>query len=144
MVVVRGRKVASMSFTDNVALVAGCQRDLEALVAAYLQWCNLLGLKVTKIQVWTNLPGHRTTKVGDLAAKTSPIFKMVGVDLGTDGRLAMVLRLAPHLGFADSSSTVHAGDEYVCYVVCCGGRLCHLRQCTGVKSEAFALLSWLH
>jgi hypothetical protein len=95
--VVPGCKVASVSFADDVALVAGSQHDLEVLIGAYLQWCTLLGLKVTKIQVWTNLPGRWDVKVGDLAAKTSPTFKMVGVVLGTDERLATQLHLAPRL-----------------------------------------------
>ena len=36
-------RIASASFADDVALVAASQADLEQLIVAYLQWCQLLG-----------------------------------------------------------------------------------------------------
>ena len=40
-----GCRVPSGSFADDVALIARNKPELELLVAAYLRWCALLGLR---------------------------------------------------------------------------------------------------
>ena len=92
-----GCKVASISFADDVALIAQDQLALETLITAYLRWCTLLGVKVTKVQVWTNLPGRWVVEAAGLQAATSPTFKMVGVVLGANEQLATKAHLAPRL-----------------------------------------------
>ena len=92
-----GCQVASVSFADDVALVAKDQAELEVLIGAYLQWCDLLGVRVTKVQVWTNLPGRWVVRAAGLEATTSPTFKMVGVVLGANEQLATKIHLAPRL-----------------------------------------------
>ncbi len=54
----RGRAAASplVSFADDLALVASSIEDMEKLVAAYLEWCRLLVVKVTKVPLWTRQP----------------------------------------------------------------------------------------
>ena len=89
--------MSSISFADDVALVASSLGDLETLIAAYLQWCALLGLKVTKVQAWTNLPGRWAVQAGGLEVKTSPSFKMVGVVFGANEQLATKSHLQPRL-----------------------------------------------
>ena len=46
--------IASASFADDVALAAPSQPQLESLIAAYLVWCHLLGVRVTKVQLWSS------------------------------------------------------------------------------------------
>ena len=95
--VMPGCRVASVSFADDVAMVAGSKKELETLVAAYLQWCSLLGVRVTKVQAWTNLPGNHLVKAADKEVPTSPTFKMVGVVLGTSELIATKEHFAPRL-----------------------------------------------
>ena len=45
-----GTTIPSVSFADDLALVATSRAELEILIAAYLEWCSLLGLKVIKVQ----------------------------------------------------------------------------------------------
>ena len=70
--------VPSASFADDVVLVARCQVEFEALIAAYLEWCKLLMLTVTKVQVWWNGQGERQITVGGKSVATMPVFKVVG------------------------------------------------------------------
>lgn len=95
-------RVASVSFADDVALVAGSKGELETLIEAYLGWCSLLGVKVTKVQAWSNLTGTHTLTVPQLAAPvvTSPTFKIVGIILGTSERLATAAHFSPRLATA--------------------------------------------
>ena len=95
--VVEGCRVASTSFADDVALVATSRSELETLVAAYLRWCSLLGLRVTKVQAWTNLPGQHVVSAMETQVETTPTFKIVGVVLGAHERLATELHLSPRL-----------------------------------------------
>ena len=46
--------VPSISFADDVALIAGSRAGIETLIGAYLDWCHLLGVQVTKVQVWSS------------------------------------------------------------------------------------------
>ena len=97
---VAGLRIASVSFADDVALVAGSQLEMERLILAYLQWCSLLGVKVTKAQVWSSSgPGQRI-QAGDLEALTAPNFKFVGVVLGLPEPLASQAHLGPRLAKA--------------------------------------------
>ena len=74
-------RVASVSFADDVALVGRDQQELEQLISAYLGWCSLLGVKVTKVQAWTNSTGVHTLSVPllDVPVTTGPTFRFVGV-----------------------------------------------------------------
>ena len=53
-VLVAGLRIASVSFADDAALAAGSQDNIEELITAYLEWCGLLGMQVTKVQIWCN------------------------------------------------------------------------------------------
>ena len=90
-------RVPSVSFADDVALVARDRAEAETLIAAYLRWCALLQLKVTKIQVWSNTGPGQQVVVGDMQVLTVPTFKVVGVVLGEDELLATRLHVAPRL-----------------------------------------------
>ena len=92
-----GCRVPSVSFADDVALVAENKEGLEQLIAAYLEWCSLLGVKVTKVQAWTNLPGVHSVLAGGLDTVTSPTFRMVGVVFGANDRLATQAHFGPRL-----------------------------------------------
>ena len=93
-------RVPSVSFADDVALVARSQSEAETLVAAYLRWCTLLQLKVTKIQVWSNTGEQREVTVGLHRVVTVPTFKIVGVVLGADESQATAAHVAPRLAKA--------------------------------------------
>ena len=86
-----------MSFADDVALVARDQAEAELLVAAYLCWCKLLQLKVT-VQVWSNTGRNREVLVGEERVCMVATFKIVGVVLGTDERLATGIACDPSYG----------------------------------------------
>ena len=60
------RRVPSVSFVDDVALIAGDRAEAETLIAAYLRWCTLLQLKVTKAQIWSNTGPDHEVIVGSL------------------------------------------------------------------------------
>ncbi len=47
---IAGMCIPSMSFADDLALVASSRTDLESLISAIMKWCALFGLKVTKVQ----------------------------------------------------------------------------------------------
>jgi ribonuclease HI len=73
--------------------VAPDRHWLEELITAYLLWCGLLGVKVTKVQAWTNLPGEHAVLAAGKEVATSPTFKIVGVVLGAQECLATQLHL---------------------------------------------------
>ena len=95
-------RVASVSFADDVALVARDKRELETLIGSYLHWCSLLGVKVTKVQAWCNLPGTHALTVPslDVPVVTSPTFRIVGIILGSSERLATAAHFMPRLANA--------------------------------------------
>ncbi len=41
--------VPSVSFSDDLALLASSQTEIEYLIAANVEWCALLGVRVTKV-----------------------------------------------------------------------------------------------
>jgi hypothetical protein len=73
-----------VSYADEVALAARSEGEMEMLVMAYLCWCGLLALKVTKVQLWWNRRGVPRLQVAGLTVETQPYFKMVGVALGAE------------------------------------------------------------
>ena len=70
---------------------------MSILVGAYLRWCELLGLRVTKIQAWANSGAGQVLQVGELTLRTAPTFKMVGVVLGEDLAAATLAHFEPRL-----------------------------------------------
>ena len=93
-------RIPSVSFADDVALIARSQAELELLISAYLQWCTLLGVMVTKVQAWTSLPGTHTLRAGQREVSTLPTFKIVGVVLGVKEQLVTQAHLNPRLAKA--------------------------------------------
>ena len=87
----------SVSYADDVALVARSLDEMKSLVAAYLRWCALLDLQVTKVQLWWNGREVQHMQVGDLAADTQPFFRMVGVVLGSPEDAATEMHLEKRL-----------------------------------------------
>ena len=67
------------------------------MIAAYLQWCRLLDLTVTKVQVWWNGGGLVDIQVNGKPVRTVPLFKVVGVYLGTQEAAATKEHLARRL-----------------------------------------------
>ena len=94
---VGGRRVPSVSFADDVALVARDKPEALVLINAYLRWCDLLNLRVTKIQVWSNTGQPHVMQVGPLAVPTVPCFRMVGVVLGEESVAVTDAHFAPRL-----------------------------------------------
>ena len=93
-------RVPSVSFADDVALLAGDRKEAEALIAAYLRWCALLQLEVTKLQVWNNSGQVQEVVVGSHRVQTVPTFKIIGIVLGLDETQATNLHTAPRLAKA--------------------------------------------
>ena len=96
-------RIPSVSFADDVALVAQDRAEAETLIAAYLRWCGLLQLKVTKVQLWSNTGCDHEVLVGEHRMRTAPTFKVVGVVLGEDERLATEVHVAPRMAKAIST-----------------------------------------
>ena len=90
-------RVPSASFADDLALIASSLADIEALIAAYLEWCGLLGVKVTKVQVWCNQGPGKVVKVGEGTVSTSSTFRIVGVVLGCSEALCSAAHFGPRL-----------------------------------------------
>lgn len=72
---VGAKKVASV-------LVARDKGEMAVLVEAYLRWCELLDLKVTMVQLWSNKGEGQELEVGALKMRSSSQFRIVGVVLG--------------------------------------------------------------
>ena len=70
--------------------------DALYLANGYLEWCQLLGLRVTKVQLWTN-GSPCTVQIGELSVVSSPTFRMVGVVLGQCERDATEAHITPRL-----------------------------------------------
>jgi hypothetical protein len=89
--------IPSVSYADDVALIGGSEAEIQQLIGAYLHWCTLLDLEVTKVQLWWNGRGTRRLQVGSLAVETQPVFKMVGVVLAAKEAVATALHLEKRL-----------------------------------------------
>ena len=96
-VVVESFRIPSVSFADDIALVATSRGDAEDLVAAYLEWCALLGVNVTKVQLWCNRPGVQQLNVAGRLLTSSSTFKIVGVVLGSSDAVATPLHFTPRV-----------------------------------------------
>ena len=94
---VAGYRVPSVSFADDLALVASSKQEMVTLVTAYLEWCSLLDVKVVKVQLWSSLPGSHTLQVADRTLETSPTFRIVGVVLASCEATATRQHFAPRL-----------------------------------------------
>ena len=75
---VAGLRIASASFADDSALVATSLTEAQQLSAMYLEWCSLLGLQVTKVQVWSSLGAVINVVIGNSTVKTVPQFRWGG------------------------------------------------------------------
>ena len=96
-VTVGSLRIPSVSFASDLALVGSSLQDIEALIAAYLEWCALLKIKVTKVQVWSNTGSNQLVKVGESTVSTSSTFRIVGVVLGTSDKEASLAHFTPRL-----------------------------------------------
>ena len=96
-VMVGTMRIPSVSYADDVALIGGSEAEIQQLIGAYLHWCTLLDLEVTKVQLWWNGRGTRRLQVGALAVETQPVFKMVGVMLAAKETVATALHLEKRL-----------------------------------------------
>ena len=94
---IAGIRVASVSFADDLALVAASKKEMVSLIDAYLEWCQLLGVNVVKVQLWCNQPGVHSLRVADRSLQTSSTFRMVGVVLASCESTATRQHLAPRL-----------------------------------------------
>ena len=89
--------IASVSFADDLVLVAPSKASLEALIAAYLQWCSLLGVQVTKVQAWSSLGPGQVVSTGASTVTTSAAFRFVGVEIGLPDRAVTAAHWRPRL-----------------------------------------------
>ena len=93
-------RVASVSFADDVVLLGGSFEQIAQLITAYLEWCKLLSLTVTKVQLWSSLgPGQQLT-VGSHHLVSQSTFKVVGVVLGLNDLEATSAHTPPRLAKA--------------------------------------------
>ena len=101
---VNAEHLASASFADDLTLIATSFSEVIVLVTAYHLWCTLLGIKLhpDKTQVWTNV-GSSTQEVtlpfgaDSVTLTCRPTFRVVGIELGADARLATTAHFAPRL-----------------------------------------------
>ena len=78
-------------------MIEGSKAGIEALIQAYLDWCSLLGLKVTKVQVWSSLGPGQSVTIGQDEILTSPSFRFVGVEVGLPEPEASRVHLGPRV-----------------------------------------------
>jgi hypothetical protein len=130
---VGGHQVPSVSFADDVVLVGRDKSEALVLIDAYLRWCGLLNLQVTKIQIWSNTGQEHTVQVGPHSVKTVPLFRMVGVTLGEEGPELAEAHFTPRLTAALATLQRLRTLELPSSAACCGERRCCLGPCTGVS-----------
>ena len=94
---VGGIHVASVSFADDITLLAPSPAAAERSIAAYLDWCTLLGVKVTKVQAWSSLGPGLQVVTGTTTIATSDSFRFVGIELGLPGSKADEAHWRPRL-----------------------------------------------
>ena len=137
-------QIASISFADDLALISGCRGGIERVVAAYLDWCSLLGLQVTKVQVWSSRGPGLPVSVGSSEVPTSRGFRFVGIELGLGEPQATLVHLRPRI--AKAKATTQRLRVLVCQHPCvafCGAQWCCHRPCMAVKSGTCSLNPWL-
>ena len=103
-VYVAGCSVASVSFAEDLALVGASKEGVRLLIEAYLEFCALLGIRDTKIQLWSNSGAGQTLRVGDLDMETADTFRIVGVVLGASESVATCTHAAPRVEKALATS----------------------------------------
>ena len=79
---VGGVHIASLSFADDLVLAGHGQAGITVLIDAYLRWCLLLGVRVTKVQLWSSSGAGQSLSVGPSVLRSAPSFRFVGVELG--------------------------------------------------------------
>jgi hypothetical protein len=95
-----GLRLGSVGFADDVALAAPSLEGITALVRAYLRWCRQLGVKVTKVQLYSSEGAGIEVTVDDFRVTTASTFKFVGIVLGRAEREATIEHFAPRLAKA--------------------------------------------
>ena len=80
---IAGVYIASVSFTDDVVLIATSRDELQVLAEGYLRWCDLLGVRVNvqKTQVWSNLGSRQQVTLAGVELETRDTFRVVGIEL---------------------------------------------------------------
>ena len=93
-------RVSSASFADDVVLLAGSRDHIIRLISAYLEWCSLLHVTVTKVQLWSSLGAGQHLTVGSQKLISQSTFKVVGVVLGLREKAATALHVSKRLDTA--------------------------------------------
>lgn len=75
---VAGLCIPSISFADDVALIGGSREEIEALIEAYLSWCSLLSVQVTKVQLWSSLGEDEAVTVEERVIESSRGVQVCG------------------------------------------------------------------
>ena len=98
-----GNYLASVSFADDLVLMATSWEEMEFLVLAYLEWCQLLGLRINlaKTQLWCSEGVGRSVTLGADGVRvpltTGETFRVVGIELGLVEKVATVKHASPRL-----------------------------------------------
>ena len=99
-----GEFVASTSYADDVDLLGTSQSEVELLVSGYQAWCTLLGIQLhlDKTELWcSELSGGQKVVLnlesGPLELTTRATFKMVGIELGSNEKIATAVHLEARL-----------------------------------------------
>ena len=81
-----GGLASSVSFADDVVLIAGSREEMVRYISAYLRWCSLLGLRVllSKTEVWCSTGEKGKIPVGDVMVDLAPLFTVVGIVVGEE------------------------------------------------------------
>ena len=90
-------RIPSVSFADDLTLVAGSLEEISDLILAYLEFCELLGLNVTKVQLWTNTGAGQVVHIAGKELVTSETYRVVGIELGASEALATQVHVAPRV-----------------------------------------------
>lgn len=83
---VSGCNVASVSFTNDLVVLVPSQITVEQLVAAYLQWCTLLAVTVTRCSSCLKLGHCYFVSLGVSFILETPVFRFVGIELSLADR----------------------------------------------------------
>ena len=97
-------RVTTTSFADDVVLLGGSRAHITRLISAYLEWCSLLTVTVTKVQLWSSLGPGQQLNVGSQQLISQPTFKVVGIVLGLDEQEATLAHITPRLETALATS----------------------------------------
>eukprot|EP00667_Euglena_gracilis_P023651 EG_transcript_26796 len=77
---------------------------MQTLIAGYLRWCDLLAVRVTKVQLWSSLGAGSTVTVLGSTYTSSPSFRFVGIELGLPEPQASKQHFAPRVQKAVSAA----------------------------------------